>query len=117
VPGDAAREVAAVKKDIHPDYHPVVYHDTSAGTEFVCRSTQKSGELRKIDGVDHYVIRLEISSTSHPYYTGKQKFVDTAGRIEKFQKKFAGKYGSKASMAAAAAAAAAAAPAAAPAKK
>ncbi|MFO0933000.1 MAG: type B 50S ribosomal protein L31 [Planctomycetota bacterium] len=103
-----------MKKDIHPDYHPVVYHDTSAGTEFVCRSTQKSGEIRKIDGVDHYVIRLEISSTSHPYYTGKQKFVDTAGRIEKFQKKFAGKYGSKASMAAAAAAAA---PAAAPAKK
>ena len=75
------------------------------------RSTQKSGELRKIDGVDHYVIRLEISSASHPYYTGKQKFVDTAGRIEKFQKKFAGKYGSKATMAAAAAAATAAAPA------
>ena len=83
-----------MKKDIHPDYHPVVFHDTSAGTEFVSRSTQKSGEIRKIDGVDHYVIRLEISSASHPYYTGKQKFVDTAGRIEKFQKKFAAGYAS-----------------------
>jgi large subunit ribosomal protein L31 len=84
-----------VKKDIHPVYHPVVYIDTSAGTEFTSRSTQKSAEIRKIDGVDHYVIRLEISSASHPFYTGKQKFVDTAGRIEKFQKKFAGKYGAK----------------------
>ena len=85
-----------MKKDIHPDYHPVVYHDGSAGIEFTSRSTQKSNEVRKIDGVDHYVIRVEISSASHPFYTGKQKFVDTAGRIEKFQKKFAGMYGSKA---------------------
>lgn len=91
-----------MKKDIHPAYHPVIYHDTSAGTEFVCRSTQRSGEVRKVDGVDHFVIRLEISSASHPYYTGKQKFVDTAGRIEKFQKKFAGKYGAKAGSTAAA---------------
>jgi len=96
-----------VKKDIHPDYHPVLFHDTSAGEEFVTRSTQKSGEIRKIDGVDHYVIRVEISSASHPYYTGKQKFVDTAGRIEKFQKKFAGKYGSDAAKVAQLAAAAA----------
>jgi large subunit ribosomal protein L31 len=102
-------EVAAVKKAIHPDYHPVVYHDGSAGTEFTSRSTQKSNEVRKIDGVDHYVIRVEISSASHPYYTGKQKFVDTAGRIEKFQKKFAGMYGSKATAGPAGAAAAAAA--------
>ena len=95
-----------MKKDIHPDYHPVVYVDTSAGVEFTSRSTQKSAEVRKVDGVDHYVIRLEISSASHPFYTGKQKFVDTAGRIEKFQKKFAGKYGSKAVAPAAAAPAA-----------
>ena len=84
-----------MKKDIHPDYHPVIFHDASAGQEFITRSTQKSNEVRKVDGVDHYVIRLEISSASHPFYTGKQKFVDTAGRIEKFQKKFAGKYGHK----------------------
>jgi large subunit ribosomal protein L31 len=102
-----------VKKDIHPAYHRVVYHDASAGIEFVGRSTQKSAEVRAIDGVDHYVIRLEISSASHPFYTGKQKFVDTAGRIEKFQKKFAGKYGTKhsADKAAAEKAAAASAPA------
>ena len=49
-----------MKKDIHPDYHPVVYHDGSAGIEFTSRSTQKSNEVRKIDGVDHYVIRVEI---------------------------------------------------------
>ncbi|MCC7138790.1 MAG: type B 50S ribosomal protein L31 [Planctomycetes bacterium] len=85
-----------MKKDIHPAYHPVVYVDHGANFEFVSRSTQKSGEVRKIDGVDHYVLRVDISSASHPFYTGKQKFVDTAGRIEKFQKKFAGKYGSKA---------------------
>lgn len=84
-----------MKKDIHPAYHPVVFVDHGANFEFVSRSTQKSAEVRKIDGVDHYVLRVDISSASHPFYTGKQKFVDTAGRIEKFQKKFAGKYGSK----------------------
>ena len=47
-----------------------------------------SDEIRQIDGVDHYVIRLEISSASHPFYTGKQHFVDTAGRIEKFRQRF-----------------------------
>ena len=89
-----------MKKDIHPAYHPVLYVDAGGGFEFTSRSTQKSNETRKIDGVDHYVLRLEVSSASHPYYTGKQKFVDAAGRIEKFQKKFAGKYGSAASKAA-----------------
>ena len=83
-----------MKKDIHPAYHPVVYVDHGANFEFVSRSTQKSGEVRKIDGVDHYVLRVDISSASHPFYTGKQKFVDTAGRIEKFQKKFAAGYAS-----------------------
>jgi large subunit ribosomal protein L31 len=53
-----------------------------------------SEETRSIDGVDHYVIRLEISSASHPFYTGKQHFVDTAGRIEKFRQRF-GERGSK----------------------
>lgn len=83
-----------MKKDIHPAYHPVVYVDHGANFEFVSRSTQKSGEVRKIDGVDHYVLRVDISSASHPFYTGKQKFVDTAGRIEKFQKKYGGVYAS-----------------------
>jgi len=96
-----------VKKDIHPHYYPVVFVDANAGAEFVTRSTKKSTETRVIDGVEHYVIRVEISAASHPFYTGKQKFVDTAGRIEKFQKKYAGKYGAAKAEADAAAAQAA----------
>lgn len=83
-----------MRKGIHPEYHPVVYVDAGAEHEFVSRSTMTSEETRNIDGVDHYVIRLEISSASHPFYTGKQHFVDTAGRIEKFRQRF-GDRGSK----------------------
>lgn len=77
-----------MKKDLHPDYHPVVFVDPSVGAEFVTRSTKTSNEVRNIDGVDHYVIRMEISSASHPFYTGKRKFVDTAGRVERFREKY-----------------------------
>ncbi|MEM6456716.1 MAG: type B 50S ribosomal protein L31 [Acidobacteriota bacterium] len=77
-----------MKADIHPEYHPVVFLDAGADFELVSRSTMKSDEIRTIDGVDHYVIRLEISSASHPFFTGKQRFVDTAGRIEKFRRKY-----------------------------
>ena len=86
-----------MRKDIHPEYHPVVYVDAGADFELVTRSTMTSEEVRKIDGVDHYVIRLEISSASHPFYTGKQHFVDTAGRIEKFRKRFGDRGGRAAS--------------------
>ncbi len=82
-----------MKDTIHPAYHPVVFVDTGAGFEFVSRSTMKSKEVRKIDGVDHFVIRLDISSASHPFYTGKQRFVDTAGRIERFREKYGTSYG------------------------
>ncbi len=77
-----------MKADIHPDYHPVIYVDAAAGEEWISRSTQTSEETRDIDGVSHYVIRLEISSYSHPFFTGKQRFVDTAGQIEKFKRKY-----------------------------
>ena len=77
-----------MKKDLHPDYHPVLFVDAGAGFEFASRSTLKSDETRSIDGVEHHVIRLEISSASHPFFTGRQHFVDTAGRIEKFHKKY-----------------------------
>ena len=87
-----------MRKGIHPEYHPVVYVDPGADFEFVSRSTMTSEEVRNIDGVEHYVIRLEISSASHPFYTGKQHFVDTAGRIEKFRQRF-GDRGSKPSSA------------------
>ncbi len=77
-----------MKEGIHPKYNPVLFIDTGINEEFISRSTMKSDEVRKIDGVDHYVIRLEISAASHPFFTGQQRFVDTAGRIEKFQRKY-----------------------------
>ena len=77
-----------MKQDIHPDYHPVVFVDTGAEFEFTSRSTMRSKEVRKIDGVDHYVIRLDISSASHPFFTGKQKIIDTEGRVDRFRKRY-----------------------------
>jgi large subunit ribosomal protein L31 len=77
-----------MKNDIHPKYHPVVFVDPSVGAEFVTRSTMTSNETREIDGVKHYVVRMEISSASHPFYTGKRKFVDSTGRVEKFREKY-----------------------------
>ncbi|MCK5406908.1 MAG: type B 50S ribosomal protein L31 [Candidatus Krumholzibacteria bacterium] len=77
-----------MRDKIHPDYHPVVFVDPSVGAEFITRSTMTSNEVRNIDGVDHYVIKMEISSASHPFYTGKRKFVDTAGRVERFRAKY-----------------------------
>ena len=96
-----------MREGIHPDYHPVVFLDAGAGFEFVSRSTMKSKEVRKIDGVDHFVIRLDVSSASHPFYTGKQRFVDAAGRIDKFRTKYGSAYASKGKKADAAAPAAA----------
>jgi large subunit ribosomal protein L31 len=66
-----------MKKGIHPDYHAVQVHCTGCGTEFMTRSTISGNSLR-----------VEICSNCHPFYTGKQKFVDTAGRVERFQKKY-----------------------------
>lgn len=72
-----------MKKDIHPKVHPVVFVDPN-GTEFVTTSTLTSEKTKKIDGVDHYIISIEISSASHPFYTGKKRLIDTAGRVDKF---------------------------------
>jgi len=83
-----------MKKDIHPDYRPVVFMDTSTGTRFLMNSTMRSKETTKWDdGKDYPLVKVEISSASHPFYTGKMKFVDSAGRVEKFQKKY--KWGKK----------------------
>ncbi len=79
-----------MKEGIHPEYHPVVFVDVGSDFELVTRSTLTSEEKREIDGVEHYVVKVEISSASHPFYTGKQRFVDTAGRIDKFRKKYGG---------------------------
>jgi large subunit ribosomal protein L31 len=86
-----------MKKGIHPAYREVVFQDVSAGTSFLTRSTIKSHETVKWeDGKEYPLVKVDISSASHPFFTGKQKFVDTAGRVERFQRKFAGGYFGKA---------------------
>ncbi|MEJ2615051.1 MAG: type B 50S ribosomal protein L31 [Ignavibacteriaceae bacterium] len=81
-----------MKKGIHPDYRPVVFQDVSADFTFLTRSTIKTSEtIEWEDGNTYPLVRLEISSASHPFFTGKQKLVDTAGRVEKFKRKYAKK--------------------------
>ncbi len=78
-----------MKKDIHPDYKEVVFHDTSSDFKFLTRSTIKSKEkIKWEDGKEYPLVKIEVSSASHPFFTGKKLFVDTAGRVEKFQKKY-----------------------------
>lgn len=79
-----------MKKDLHPDnYRMVVFRDISCDEEFVTRSCAPSKETTKwTDGQEYPLVKVEISSASHPFFTGKMKFVDTAGRIDKFNKKF-----------------------------
>ena len=78
-----------MKSDIHPEYEKVIFHDVSAGFKFLTRSTMKSSEVMKWeDGQSYPVVKLEVSSASHPFYTGKQKLVDSAGRVDKFKKKY-----------------------------
>ena len=80
----------AMKKDIHPkNYRLVAFRDMSNGFTFVTKSTAASKETVKLeDGNEYPLIKLEISSTSHPYYTGKMKLVDTAGRVDKFMNRY-----------------------------
>ncbi len=76
-----------MKPGIHPKTNPVIFVDTSSGAEFVTTSTLSSEETRDIDGVSHFVLKIEISSASHPFFTGEERFVDTAGRVDKFKAK------------------------------
>lgn len=80
-----------MKKGIHPEnYRLVVFEDFSVGEKFLVRSCAPSKENTTWeDGIEYPLVKLEISSKSHPFFTGKMKFVDTAGRIDKFNKKFA----------------------------
>jgi large subunit ribosomal protein L31 len=81
-----------MKKGIHPEYRPVVFQDASVNFAILTRSTIKSSEtIQWEDGNTYPLIKLEISSASHPFFTGKQKLVDTAGRVEKFKRKYAKK--------------------------
>ena len=78
-----------MKSEIHPEYAPVVFRDSGAGATFVTRSTVKSNKTIGLDGVTYPVVDVELSSASHPFYTGKQKIVDTAGRVERFKRRAA----------------------------
>jgi large subunit ribosomal protein L31 len=83
---------AAMKADIHPDYHDVVFQDVTSDFKFLTRSTLGSKETIKWeDGNEYPLIKVEISSATHPFYTGQNRVVDTAGRIDKFKKRYAAK--------------------------
>ncbi|GAA4005841.1 type B 50S ribosomal protein L31 [Hymenobacter fastidiosus] len=78
-----------MKKDIHPEYREVVFQDSSSDFKFITRSTMNSSEtITMEDGKTYPVIKVEVSSASHPFYTGKNVFIDTAGRVEKFRTRY-----------------------------
>ena len=78
-----------MKKGIHPEsYRPVVFKDISNGDIFLSRSTCATKETVEFEGETYPVVKLEISSSSHPFYTGKSKLVDTAGRVDKFMSRY-----------------------------
>ena len=79
-----------MKKGIHPEnYRLVAFKDMSNNDVFLAKSTADTSETIDVEGVEYPLVKLEISRTSHPYYTGKAKLVDTAGRVDKFKNKYA----------------------------
>jgi len=77
-----------MKKGIHPEYREIVFQDSSSDYKFITKSTMNSDETIEIDGKTYPLVKVEVSSASHPFYTGKNIFVDTAGRVEKFNKRY-----------------------------
>lgn len=78
-----------MQSDIHPDYHPVLFRDLASGKTFLTRSTATSSKSETWeDGNEYPLIEVEISSESHPFYTGKQRIMDSAGRVERFNARF-----------------------------
>ncbi|MDO5610562.1 MAG: type B 50S ribosomal protein L31 [Pseudomonadota bacterium] len=79
-----------MKADIHPAYREVVFHDVTSDFKFLTRSTLGSKEsIKWEDGNEYPLLKVEISSASHPFYTGQNRVVDTAGRIDKFKRRYA----------------------------
>ncbi len=79
-----------MKADIHPKYHSVVFQDVSSDFSFLTRSTLTSKEtIQWEDGETYPLVKVEVSSRSHPFYTGKHKIVDTGGRVDKFRRRYA----------------------------
>ena len=79
-----------MKENIHPEYKEVVFLDMSTGKKFLCRSAVESSDTTDFEGATYPLVKVSISSDSHPFYTGDQTFVDTEGRVDKFKKKYAG---------------------------
>lgn len=77
-----------MKPETHPDYHKVIFVDSATGTEWVSRSTMTSKETREHDGEEVPVIKLDISSVSHPFWTGKMRELDADGKIDRFRKRW-----------------------------
>ena len=77
-----------MKADIHPKLNPVAFVDVSTGAKYLTSSTMRSNKTETIDGVEYQVVIRDITADSHPAFTGEKRFVDTAGRVEKFQSKF-----------------------------
>ena len=77
-----------MKEGIHPEYRDVVFQDTSTGVQVVIGSTIKTQKTVEFEGRTLPMVTVDISSASHPFFTGKQKFIDAAGRVEKFQRKY-----------------------------
>ena len=81
-----------MKKDIHPEYREVLFHDTSVDEYFIIRSTLETDQTKEWeDGKTYPYCPLDVSSASHPFYTGQQKIIDTGGRVERFKKRFSKK--------------------------
>ena len=87
------KSIIEMKKDIHPsNYREVVFKDMSNEEIFITRSTVASRETIEVDGVTYPLVKLEITSSSHPFFTGKQKLVDTAGRVDKFMSRYGNRH-------------------------
>ncbi|MBF0433724.1 MAG: type B 50S ribosomal protein L31 [Fibrobacteria bacterium] len=85
-----------MKDKIHPKYEPVVFEDVTAGKKYLVRSTMTSEDkIEWEDGKSYPHIQLEVSSASHPFFTGEKIFIDTAGRVESFKKRYASVVGAK----------------------
>lgn len=80
-----------MKEGIHPKYGPVAFKDSAAGHTFIIRSTVQTKDKVTVDGTEYPAVMLDTSSLSHPFYTGKQKVVDTGGRVGKFNARYAKK--------------------------
>ena len=77
-----------MKKGIHPDYRDVVFHDLSSDYKFLTRSTVQTRDTIEYEGKTYPLVKIEVSSQSHPFYTGKNVLLDTAGRVDKFRKRY-----------------------------